>query len=242
MPALHRRRLLAGAAGLLAGLAGCSRSTTDTHSVPGERRPENVAVDPDAVSLRGPSTDDPLAWLASDATESDDPDAADSSGRDALRRRLVGSRTEADRIRFADVAGADDARRLVAETDFEAETLYVEQRDVRECYSLELCYVTWSATEIDTQYGRHYRDADVPCEVDARDAAAWLVRVPDALDPDEVRSYGSGTGGGGCRYPPYLEATGRPTSSTGTPTTGAAQTTGAVSGNTTETSTTEAQR
>lgn len=207
MPALPRRRVLAGGAALLTGLAGCSESTTDTGSAPDERRPENVARDPDTVVLRSSDTADPLAWLPSDGTESGGSDGSDSPGTDALRHRLVASRTEADRVRFADADGAADARRFVAETDFASETLYVERHHVRECYVLRLCYVTWSATEIDTQYGRSYRDADVACEADARDAAVWLIRIPDALDPDEVSSRGSGMSGGGCTYPPYLRTT-----------------------------------
>ncbi|NHN61256.1 MULTISPECIES: hypothetical protein [Halorussus] len=216
MSALPRRRLLAGAAALLSGLAGCSESTTDTGSAPGEHRPENVARNPEAAVLRSSDEAGPLAWLppddasgSGDAAASDSSDAAAASDPPAGSTRwvIVASRSRADRLRFADVDGAADARRFVAETDFDEETLYLDPQTVSECFALELCYVTWSATEIDTRYGRHYRDADVSCRTDATDRTAWLIRIPDALDPDEVSSHGSGMSSGGCTYPPYLRAT-----------------------------------
>lgn len=215
MPALHRRRVLAGAAALLSGLAGCSESTTDAGSVPDERRPENVARNPETAVLRAGETADPLAWLPpDDATGSGDAGGADSAASDppagSRQWAIVGSRNRADRLRFADVDGAADARQFVAATDFDEETIYLDSRTVPECYALELCYVTWSATEIDVQYGRRYRDADVSCRTDATDQTARLIRIPDALDPDAVTGRGSGMSSGGCTYPPHLRATGTP--------------------------------
>ena len=239
MPALPRRRLLAGAAALLSGLAGCSETTTDTDSAPGERRAENVARDPDLVSLRGPESGDPLAWLPPEDAAGPGDAAADSSSAaasdpppDSSRWGIVASRSRADRLRFADVDGAAEARRFVAETDFTEETLYLDHQNVGECFALKLCYVTWSQTEIDTQYGRYYRDADVSCRTDATDEMAWLVRVPDALDPDEVSSRGSGTSSGGCTYPPSMRTTTEERNSTNATRTAAedAETTEATAG------------
>jgi len=219
-----RRRLLRGvAAGLLGVLAGCSGPSTSSvgasadDSDPGERQPENVARDPDRVSLRNTGGEsEPAAWLAdpyeSAAVDGDGDDDGDDGDDDASNPRdrgrehgFVASAETAARVRFADgVDGADAARSFLDATDYGTETIYLEQRPVRECLRMELCYVTWSATEIETQYGGYYRDADVACEVDARDVVAWLVRIPDALDPDSVTSHGSGWSSGGCHYPPPL--------------------------------------
>lgn len=204
MPARSRRRVLHGAVAALTALAGCSDSTTTDGPSPADR-PPNVEPDPDAVALRSPEEDATVAWLPPEDAASTTGSPKDTPPEDGRHRALVASRTTADRFRFAEVDGAEAARQFVAETDFESETLYLERRRVRECFTLELCYVTWSDTEIDTQYGSYYRDADVSCRADAEGTTTWLVRIPDVLDPDAVSSYGSGWSSNGCRYPPYVQ-------------------------------------
>lgn len=206
MVPVTRRRLLGGAVALLASTAGCGESidtpatSTPSDSESGERRV------PDHRILRTPSTDPPV-WLpdedATAGTSTADP------RRHARRRALVADAETADRLRFADADGAEAARQFVAETAFDTETLYVEYRTVRECYTLRLCEVTWSERDIDTGYGSYYRDADVACRTDAEDGVSVLIRIPDALDPDSVTSYGSGWSSGGCERlgPPDDEET-----------------------------------
>ncbi|MFC7070532.1 hypothetical protein [Halobaculum lipolyticum] len=192
-----RRRTLIAAAGTLAALAGCSGTDRGggrgTPTAVGRRRP----FDPDAVPahrrLRAP-TDDPLVWEPTPTTD------ADADDDDPRRRRptFVASRETAERIELADVDGAADARSFLAETAFDAETVYVERYPVRACYALQLCAVSWSATRVDTQFGRVLRDADVACATDARESTAWLIRIPEALDVDRITSYSSGSGSGSC--------------------------------------------
>ncbi|EMA05206.1 hypothetical protein C439_00365 [Haloferax mediterranei ATCC 33500] len=119
----------------------------------------------------------------------------------AQERGFVTSTETAEQMWFADVDGAAEARQFVADTDFDSETIYVEFQQVRECFTLELCSVTWSESDIHTQYGSHYRSSDVSCQTDTKGGASWLIRIPEVLDPDGIHSYGSGWSSGGCHRP-----------------------------------------
>jgi len=197
MVPLTRRRLLQGSAGLLTGLAGCNRSTTSDSSTETPFGGENFERDPERYALRVDG-DRPPAWIPDEDGETTG-DATERRPDYGRRHGLVASEAVAERMRFADVDGADEARQFVAETDFENETLYLQLRSVGACRTLELCHVRWSDTDVETQYGSYYRDADASCEADAEDSVSWLVRIPDALDPDMVSSYGSGWSSNGCR-------------------------------------------
>ncbi|QZY00527.1 hypothetical protein [Halobaculum rubrum] len=201
---LTRRRTLLGAAGALAALAGCSGSDSSGDRVT-PTEPAREPFDPESVPphrrLRG-TIDGPLVWL---------PDETQTETNGEPRRRtptFLTSRDQVDRLRFADVEGVEAARALLKETAFDSETVFLERVPVPSCYELQLCDVSWSATDIDTQFGRVVRDADVACEHDARDSTAWLVRVPEALDPERITSYSSGMSGSSCgerRRPPERE-------------------------------------
>lgn len=194
-----RRRLLRGAAAaLLAGAAGCNgeagRSVTGT---PGEGRFDGIV--PEYYSLRNTENEPPLQLHPPTGTETaTGTERASSERRVRDVRGFVASDEVANRVAFADVEGADGARRFLADTDYESETVYVETRSVRECYSLSLCNVSWTQSSIHTYYGSVYRDADVACDVDATDAVSTLIRIPEVLDPDAVRNHGSGWGSSGC--------------------------------------------
>lgn len=202
MVPITRRRLLHAAVGLLAGLAGCGRSrdgpSTETPTEPNRRNDGPV---PDHYMLRDPS-DEPPVLLPRDRDGRGDAATAESpSGNrpeNARQHGLVASEDAASRVWITDVEGADEARDFVAATDFDAETLYVHGRSVGECYELELCSVTWSDAEIETRFGSNYRDADVACRADAKGMVSTLIRIPDALDPERVRSHGSGWSSNGC--------------------------------------------
>ena len=210
MPSLHRRRVLHGAVALLGALAGCSDAPTERDSAAVAGRPENTLYDPETVWLRSSERQRPLVWLPREETRagdsSGDEETPESPPEDARHSAFVASRSDADRLWVADEEGADAVRRFVAETDFERQTLYVENNEVGACHAPELCSVAWSATEIDTEYARSFRDADVACCTDERDAVAAVIRIPDAIDPEEVNSHGSGWGRG-CRSVPPLRRT-----------------------------------
>lgn len=193
MVPLTRRRALQSVA-LAVGLGGCnglSGSASHSESVP-PRTAENVAVDPPTVSLRNP-TGDPVFRVESSADEEQEP------------RPEYGFVTDAESaatLAFADsVDGVDDARAFLDATDYASETVYYVQQSIGECYWLECCYATWSETDVDVQFSRRLRDADVSCDADAEDGQATFVRLPEALDTDGINSYGMGVGRG-CHPPP----------------------------------------
>ncbi|UIP00271.1 hypothetical protein Hbl1158_02570 [Halobaculum sp. CBA1158] len=195
---LSRRRALIGGVAALATLAGCNGSdSAGDRATPTE--PSRDPFDPESVPphrrLRAGS-DDPLVWLP-------DPDGTEADVEPVRRRpTFLTSREQVERLRFADAEGVAAARTFLEETAFDSETIFLERYPVRRCYELQLCDVSWTETEIDTQFGRVLRDADAACDPDDRDSTAWLIRIPEALDPDRITGYGSGVGGRSCARRP----------------------------------------
>lgn len=234
MVSLTRRRALQGAVALLAGLAGCNLdgdgidAPSDSPTEPG-RGLSQIERDPECLMLRASEyePDDSIAWFVADAD-----DRATGSGtvqqRDRDSRGFIASEETAATLSVGDVDsvtsswrreegrtpnesvdGAAEARKFVAETDFDRETIYLEQHPVRECYRHVLCYVTWDDSELETRYGQFLRGHDVACAADAKDALATFVRIPAALDPSVVERGGTGVSNGYCFAPP--DERGRPT-------------------------------
>lgn len=132
-----------------------------------------------------------IAWF-----DGDDRSRGDQSVH--LDRLVLDSAERVETVTYADVDGAEAVREFVAETDFETETVLVDQRTVEACYRLELCSVQWSATEVDFDYSRVGLAYDVSCEADAEATEARFLRIPDTLDRDSLSSFGSRIGRGGC--------------------------------------------
>jgi hypothetical protein len=199
-----RRALLHGAAGLATALAGCSALADDspdsTSTVPrddSDRGPGSGSeIDPETLTLRV-AADRPPIWLAKPNGEGDGRPTA--SGRDRWRESLVvDDSVRADRI---DVAATVDGARVesfLEATEFGAETVYVEMVTVEECFRLDLCVVSWSPSEISTDYTRRSRPYTERCAVDERVVEARLIRIPDAMEADDVNGYSSSVGGGAC--------------------------------------------
>ncbi|WP_435125921.1 hypothetical protein [Halobaculum sp. D14] len=204
MPPFTRRRALRTAAGLTTGLAaalaGCGAESRDSPTPTVAARPgkPNADASPPTYRLRA-AAPDPLVWLRDETTE--DGGATPENHRNYL---LVDSRSRADRVEFAAVDGRDGARRFIDETDFSSESVWVEGFSVPECYRRELCYVAWSRDEIETSYARQLRPYDAACSADAEDAAAVLIRLPAALDHEQLRGYGSSVSSGECHVPERL--------------------------------------
>jgi hypothetical protein len=215
MPRLTRRRALQAAVGLAAGLAGCPDGETDagrddgatpigspTPPVPGDDRVSDI----ESVTLRADEGgyDNPLAWFV---PEPGDRATADSTVDPSDREfeGLIADPATAETLRVTDRAteteasvAPETARQFVAGTDFDSETLLVENRSVEECYRLVLCHVAWDDGEVETGYGRFLRDADVACESGERDARATVARLPVPLDPDEFETGATGIASGRC--------------------------------------------
>ncbi|WP_415378805.1 hypothetical protein [Halosimplex sp. TS25] len=262
MSPLTRRRALQAAAGLTVGLAGCNDTTagigrenppSGTPAVP-RRGGDQVASDPDYLVLRAEGRDrsEPFLWFAHDADElPTDAETARKGNRvsDGLiaDAAVAETFTVDDDATWSDLSDSPDAvREFVAATDFETETILVDNYAVRACYRLELCHVTWSDDDVGTRYGRYLRDHDVRCEADARDARATVVRLPVALDPDRITGSGTAISSGGCFASPdergepgamAAGASGTETETTGEPETEAAA--GPATGTPTPTGTAE---
>ncbi|WP_323675988.1 hypothetical protein [Halorubellus sp. PRR65] len=189
-----RRALLSAATAATTSvvLAGCSGTGTSGSSTRSSTESVSRALDDPP----------PYAYLRADA------DLAavwrprgDQSKREARKYpgpQILDSQSRADELEYADVDGADAVRAFVADTDFDAETVYVDQRTVPACYRLELCGASWTSTDVDLEYSRLGLAYDVPCEADAEVVEARFLRLPDALDHETVSSMGSRTGSGGC--------------------------------------------
>lgn len=200
MRPLTRRHALHAAAALLTGLAGCSGSNSGSGSIDsgtptameraaGDRR----VTDPEQYTLRGP-VEKQVVRTASDEDGDDDRDER------RWRNELVASAKAADALTFVDVDDADGARAFLDETDFQNETIYVEQNTVGECWNVQLCHVAWGPDKIETDYSRTLRPVDAACSTDQRVTVVSLIRIPEALDPDAVHEHASSMGGR-CRVP-----------------------------------------
>lgn len=192
-----RRALLHGAAAVAVGIAGCQTSSSGTSRSSDPLDAENAETDPEHRSLRN-GHNAPVAWLSTTETTSPRPTTGREPRISERETGLIANSETADRLRFASLDGVDAARAFVDDTDFERETILLEARRIPECYQLELCALTWSSTSYHTYFGRTLRPADVACEVETYDRIALLIRIPDVLDPDQVRSHGSGTSIGSC--------------------------------------------
>jgi len=198
MPSPTRRRALHGVAAALAGvaLAGCSGESSSTSSHPPDAT-GTVAFDPDSYSLRNDGRE-PILWSGERPTTEPDATEDEERVRPWDHHHFVADADDAAAVSIADVDGAAGARAFLDSTDYDAATVYVERVGIRECFAQDLCRVRWSETEIDTDYTRYHRDADVACETDERDVLVTLIRVPEDFDPIDVHSFGSSRGSGTC--------------------------------------------
>ncbi|MBB6647492.1 twin-arginine translocation signal domain-containing protein [Halobellus ruber] len=199
-PRPTRRQFLRSAAalagvGAVAGCGGTAESSGTAVSRPDPEPPEDALTDPATVVLR--TAPDEAVLREDDDTETD------SEARiDEWRHSLIADRGTAASVSVADVDGAGAARQFLADTDFDAETVYVEGHVVGECYDRRLCWVRWTTERVETSYARVLRDADVACSADARVGVTHLIRLPVALDPGQVSRFSSRGGSGRCRTSP----------------------------------------
>lgn len=201
-----RRQLLtitAAAAGGTAGCLGSESSSSESHSEtegPGRTIPdEQTTTAPPTLFRRTDSAQPPIRLPETESGE----DESQSPIREYYpRTTLVDSASMADRLvdDASDSADDTDLVSFVSETDFDAESLYLETRQVEQCFRLSLCYLSWQSNRIRTDYSRVLRPYDERCSVDTTVYESRLFRLPVALESDEINGYGSSTSSGRCGF------------------------------------------
>lgn len=157
-------------------------------------RSRDALADPERAAVRHDG-DGPVVWRDGERT----PEEGESERRYPTYG-FVASEGDREALRFADVDGVDEVESFLNGVDFDSETIHYVQSEVRECYRRELCHVAWSSDRVQTQFAWHLRDAGEACEADAHVIVAWFVKIPEALDPDDITQYGTG-GSGDCHLP-----------------------------------------
>jgi len=203
MPDWSRRHALQATGGaLLTALAGCNGTDSASGSYPGENR---TAVE-DAVVLKVRNTT-PTPMVVRERDSGDgEPTTEPAETTDAPPRhrgRIMAHVTDMDRDGLsptfpADVAGADRFAAFFDETDFDTESIYLEQSPVPECYVRHLTGVYREPDGVEADFCRKVRPADVSCAADAYDMTAFAIRLPFA--GDDFNSVGA-SHGSGCRRP-----------------------------------------
>ncbi|NUB92066.1 hypothetical protein HT576_13675 [Haloterrigena sp. SYSU A121-1] len=202
---LSRRRLLAASGGCLsAAFAGCV-GFSEGESVSGHSSSEGGTLEStheyESLSIR--STDDtPVAYSSEDAAE----DAEEKRAPRYLADFFVTDEDDAAALWFTGAAADDDvdaARAFVEETDFDGESIYVDQRSIDDCYRRRLLSVRAADGEFRTDYCRALKAPMEPCEADRSVTEAVFVRVhrpyddpPSSRGSSERTTCPSGAGGG----------------------------------------------
>ena len=202
-----RRSLLSGVAGLAVALAGCSGLTGSGESSRTDDGPapdgpgSGSESDPETLLLRS-DTDRRTVWLG-------ERDEQTPRRRDPIHDPIiVDAEAKADRLSVADGVDRDRLDAFLDATDFDAETLYVQGVRVEECFRLDLCRIEWQPDQISTDYVRRIRPYTDSCAVENRVVETRLIRIPDALDADDVNGFGTGVGTGSCTRGPRAESGG----------------------------------
>lgn len=199
-----RRALLQGATGLTAALAGCSgllNGSADSSRTASPTSTDNVpaggsTTDPETLLLRV-DTDSPPIWTApSDSKHGKSlPGTGDDRWRDSI---VVDEDSLADRIKVHDTVDRDRVESFLDATSFDEETIYIEMGAVEACFRLDLCQVRWTATKVSTDYTRRVRPYYDRCAADEYVVEARLIRIPEAIDANDVTTYSSSIGTGEC--------------------------------------------
>ncbi|WP_293033694.1 hypothetical protein [Natronococcus sp.] len=184
-----RRQLLAAGSCLSAVLAGCvsTDESSTTHNATDGGEP--MASDEyDSLTLR--ADDDSVVVYPRD----DSPDETDGNRRRPRRNvEFVLSRSAAEDLRI-DAGGIDEARDFLEETDFETESVVVEQRPIEDCYRRHVLGVRAKDDEFRTRYCRTLQSPTTPCEADHTVMEAIFFRIQRGYE-DRPSSRGSSESG-----------------------------------------------
>ncbi|WP_049987110.1 hypothetical protein [Halobellus rufus] len=191
MPDLTRRRALLAAASGVAALAGCS-GESDRPSIDPPRDDETLD-DYEARHVRNTDGDVLFSTREELPTVTED----QRSRWPLTARSVLVDDADLESLTFNGVPEAEELRAFAAETDFDAESVYIFSMPVEACYELRLRSVSveWDELEADdlhphADFCRATRPADVECGADETHTAGFAIRLPVAAE----RSSGSGSG------------------------------------------------
>jgi hypothetical protein len=189
---LSRRILLASVGtGLATALAGCSGS--DTHQSSSD---DGTLVNNHVTKIARSSSKQPPIIASRENTDSAENDEETSSPAESLTRDVIETENDAADLEFAEEATNIAAvRRLVAETAYANESVLLYQTRIRECYQLQLNYITRDDVDGDphVEFCQVIREAEVECERNARNHVAAAVRLP--FSSNEYGGFSVGSGG-----------------------------------------------
>lgn len=199
VPHTRRRLLRAAAAATTAALAGCNGLSGEESS--STRVSEGGTTLPGGSSTDGPETLFVRADTAARPIRLGDPGEETPDRGERRRRRreieIVDSEETAAELTTADGVDGADIKAFVGATDFDAETLLLQTSRPEACYRLRLCSVSWTDSEVQTDYVRRLRPYDERCAADETVFESRLVRIPAAIDADSVNLYSSSVSAGG---------------------------------------------
>lgn len=177
---VSRRRLLAASGGCLsAAFAGCLEFS-GSESVSGHAADSGtVESTHDYESLAVRAADETLVAYPSE----DDAEANDEEARALHAGFFVVDEADAAALWIdpaVDEAAA--ARAFVEETDFERQSIVVEQRPIDDCYRRRLLGVRAADDSVRTDFCRELKAPTTPCEADETVVEATFVRVHRPYD------------------------------------------------------------
>ncbi|WP_145973558.1 MULTISPECIES: hypothetical protein [unclassified Natrinema] len=177
---LSRRRVLAaGGSCLSTAVAGCSGSggsTSDSETVHDTNRVSESTHEYDVLFVR--SADNAQFIYPDDAAAQQEDDEDRPLRHDHLF--FVIDDDDADTLRIASNGNAVEAteiREFVADTDFETESIVVNQRPIGDCYHRQVLGVQAMDDDLSLQYCRTLKDPMTPCEADTDVMQAVVFRV-----------------------------------------------------------------
>lgn len=203
---MNRRESLAAVAGIAATLSGCtgfgsSSSTASSSPTASERSvsggPGSGALsDPTLLQRRSDGPRPPIWFGDQDRDDAGNPRA--SQRRRSLESTVIDTDSRANRISVADSVDRTQIDAFTSATEFGTETLYLEQAEIGECFTLTLCRIAWQSDQVSTDYARQTRSYTERCAVDQQVFEARLIRIPDAIDSDSVNSFSRSIGTASC--------------------------------------------
>ncbi|NGM70889.1 hypothetical protein G6M89_18095 [Natronolimnobius sp. AArcel1] len=190
-----RRQLLAAAGSALSvAVAGCTggfdggsvfeqntsdevtANSTHEHTVT-ERPSTDSSHRGETLSIR---SDDAKHFVYSDAeTAADAADADEDEPILAHERALFITDTEdADALEItADETAEREIQAFVDDTDFEQQSVVIDQRTIEDCYERHLLDVTARGNSFRTEYCQHLKSPETTCEADYERMEAVVIRV-----------------------------------------------------------------